>query len=75
MPVAKSELKDDKEVNLSVKVPQRLLELFDKAVATSGRYTNRSEALRDLMRKFIERYLGDDEIIDANNCDAEVLER
>ncbi len=60
MPVVNCETKDDKDANLSVKIPQRLLELFDKAVATSGRYTNRSEAIRDLIRKFVEHYLNDD---------------
>ena len=39
---------------LSVKIPKKELEAFDEAVKKSERFLNRSDAIRHLIRKFIE---------------------
>jgi len=39
--------------NMTVRIPEKLLQDFDDRVVNS-RYKNRSEAVRDLMRRFVD---------------------
>lgn len=39
--------------NVTIRVPDRLLVDFDEKIVNS-RYKNRSEAVRDLMRRYVE---------------------
>ncbi|AFK22211.1 nickel-responsive transcriptional regulator NikR [Pyrococcus sp. ST04] len=51
-------------VRFGVSIPEELLEKFDKIIEEKG-YTNRSEAIRDLIRDFIVRYeweVGNEEV-------------
>ncbi|MDW7990538.1 MAG: ribbon-helix-helix domain-containing protein [Archaeoglobaceae archaeon] len=41
-------------VTLSVRMPKKDLEAFENAVRESGRFLNRSDALRFLIREFVE---------------------
>ncbi|NJE07553.1 nickel-responsive transcriptional regulator NikR [Thermococcus sp. M39] len=69
-----------KIVRFGVSIPQDLLTKFDKIIEEKG-YTNRSEAIRDLIRDFIVRYeweVGDEEVagtitIVYNHDEAEVV--
>ncbi len=69
-----------KIVRFGVSIPQDLLAKFDKIIEEKG-YTNRSEAIRDLIRDFIVRYeweAGDEEVagtitIVYNHDEAEVV--
>lgn len=69
-----------KIVRFGVSIPQDLLTKFDKIIGEKG-YTNRSEAIRDLIRDFIVRYeweVGDEEVagtitIVYNHDEAEVV--
>ncbi|ALM74760.1 nickel-responsive transcriptional regulator NikR [Thermococcus barophilus] len=69
-----------KIVRFGVSIPQDLLVKFDKIIDEKG-YTNRSEAIRDLIRDFIVRHeweVGDEEVagtitIVYNHDEAEVV--
>ncbi|WP_457752943.1 nickel-responsive transcriptional regulator NikR [Thermococcus sp.] len=69
-----------KIVRFGVSIPQDLLTKFDKIIDEKG-YTNRSEAIRDLIRDFIVRHeweVGDEEVagtitIVYNHDEAEVV--
>ncbi|ADT83660.1 nickel-responsive transcriptional regulator NikR [Thermococcus barophilus] len=69
-----------KIVRFGVSIPQDLLAKFDKIIDEKG-YTNRSEAIRDLIRDFIVRHeweVGDEEVagtitIVYNHDEAEVV--
>lgn len=53
-----------KITRFGVSIPDNLLEKFDRIIEEKG-YTNRSEAIRDLIRDFIVRYeweAGDEEV-------------
>jgi len=67
-------------VRFGVSIPQDLLTKFDRIIEEKG-YTNRSEAIRDLIRDFIVRHeweAGDEEVagtitIVYNHDEAEVI--
>jgi len=39
--------------NMTIRIPEQLLQAFDEKIVNS-RYKNRSEAVRDLMRRFVD---------------------
>ena len=60
-------------MSVSVKLTKEELKEFDEAIKKSKKFLNRSDAIRALIRKFIEREKKTNSLIDAD-CDAEVLE-
>ena len=59
-------------VYVSVKLTKKDLEEFDRAVRKSKRFLNRSDALRQLIRDFIDASAQSSDLIDTD-ADCEVI--
>ncbi len=66
----------DTRNHVSISLPKTLIQKIRQAIKQHPDYSSIAEFVKDAVRRRLEE-LGcyDDEIIDANNCDAEVLER
>ncbi|WP_456477916.1 ribbon-helix-helix domain-containing protein [Geoglobus ahangari] len=61
--------------NVSVKLTKKEAEEFDNAIKKHGKFLNRSDAIRNLIREFIEAVnRADKAVLIDTDSDAEILE-